>query len=120
MDVLWTSYGEELTGRDVADALPAYAYTTIATVLNRLSRKGAVRRRIEGRTAHFAAITTEVDRMAATMREVLEDGGDLHATFGCFVQTITPEEVATLRRALEGRPRRAAPGLRPGRVGQKT
>lgn len=118
MDVLWASYGREVSGREVADALPAYAYTTVATVLNRLSRKGAVRRRVEGRTAHFAAIHTEVDRAAATMREALEDSGDRRATLGWFVGTITPEEATTLRRALERRPERTARRPRLGRAGQ--
>jgi len=114
MDVLWASYGHEVTGRDVAEALPAYAYTTIATVLNRLSRKGAVRRHVEGRTARFSAIGTEVDRAAAAMREALEDSGDRDAALGRFVRTITPDEAATLRAALEHRPRRrTARGSRP-------
>lgn len=103
MDVLWAAYGGEVTGRDVAEALPSYAYTTVVTVLNRLSRKGAVRRRIEGRTAHFAAIETRADRAVAAMREALEDSGDAGAALGCFVRTITPDEAATLREALERR-----------------
>ncbi len=101
MDVLWASYGREVTGRDVAAALPAYAHTTVVTVLNRLSRKGAVRRHIEGRTARFAAIDTQAARAAAAMREALEASGDPGAALGRFVRTLAPDEAATLRRSLD-------------------
>lgn len=103
MDVLWAAEGRELTGREVAHALPAYAYTTVGTVLNRLSRKGVLRRRIEDRTAHFATIDSRTDRAAAAMRRALEDGDDAAAAVGRFVETMSPEEATTLRRALERR-----------------
>ena len=39
MDVLWEEPGRERTGREVADAFPDHAYTTISTVLDRLVTK---------------------------------------------------------------------------------
>ena len=49
MDILWEEPEGERTVRSVADVLPEYAYTTVATVLERLSQKGLVRRRKVGR-----------------------------------------------------------------------
>lgn len=102
MEVLWASYGSERTGRQVADALPGYAYTTVGTVLSRLSRKGAVRRRVDGRTAWFAAVDTRTERAAAAMRRLLDDGdaGDPDAVLGEFVQSMAPHDAAVLRAAL--------------------
>ena len=40
MEILWTGGGHEITGREVADQLPENAYTTVATVLDRLVHKG--------------------------------------------------------------------------------
>ncbi len=103
MEVLWAAFGTELTGREVADALPRYAYTTVATVLNRMSRKGLVRRRMEGRTTHFAAIDTQADLAAAAMREALDASDDREAALARFAQTVTPAEAATLRHVLDGK-----------------
>ncbi len=49
MEILWAEPGRDRTGRDVADLLPDYAYTTVATMLDRLVHKGLVSRRMDGR-----------------------------------------------------------------------
>ena len=43
MEILWVEFGSELTGREVAEHPPGYAYTTVLTVLTRLEKKGLVR-----------------------------------------------------------------------------
>lgn len=91
----------EVTARQVADALPAYAYTTIATVLNRLSRKGTLRRRIEGRATRFAAIASQADRAASGMLDALTSSDDRSASLTRFAAAMSPEEAALLRRALD-------------------
>ena len=103
MEVLWTSGGQELTRRRVAEALPAYAPTTIGTVLDRLSHKGLVRRTLHGRTARFAAVDTRADRAAAAMRRALEGAEDRAGAVGCFVRSMSAEDARTLRKALEQR-----------------
>ena len=103
MDVLWGGYGRELTGRDVADALPAYAFTTVATVLNRLSRKGDVRKRMEDGKARFAAIHTQADRAATTMRNALSSSDDRRETLARFTASMTADEVEALRAFLDAR-----------------
>lgn len=101
MEVLWSADGREVTGRDVADELPVYAYTTVTTVLNRLSRKGAVRRRMERHTTHFAAVDTQANRAAAAMRDALDSSGDRHMSLLRFVESISPDDAEALRRALD-------------------
>ena len=54
MDTLWEQPTREMTGRDVADTLPESAYTTVATVLDRLVHKGLVRRRMERGAIQFS------------------------------------------------------------------
>lgn len=103
MEVMWTTAQPDLTRRQVAEALPAYAPTTIGTVLDRLSHKGLVRRTLHGRTARFVAVATQVDRAATVMRRELEGAADPVAAVGCFVRTMSPEEARILRGALEQR-----------------
>jgi predicted transcriptional regulator len=101
MDVLWEQPGGEMTGRHVADALPGYAYTTVATVLDRLTHKGLVGRRLDGRAIRFAAVGTRADHTAELMHEALVTNRDPDATLVRFVKTVSPSEAEVLRRALD-------------------
>jgi predicted transcriptional regulator len=103
MEVVWGAAGSELTVREVADALPAYAYTTIATVLSRLSRKGILRRRIDGRAAVFTPLGTQADRAVSAMLEALAASGDRDAALERFVGAVRVGDAAVLRRALQSR-----------------
>src|SRR5271155_466922 len=58
MDVVWEEPDREWTGREVTDALFDYAYTTVATILDRLVHKGLLRRRMEGRIIRFSVVGT--------------------------------------------------------------
>lgn len=106
MDVVWSAGDGEVTARDVADTLDAYAYTTVATVLNRLSRKGAVRRRMDGRTTRFAAVGTPADRAAAAMADALDTSGDRSGALATFAARMSADDRKALLAA-----------LRPSRVG---
>jgi predicted transcriptional regulator len=101
MDILWESSGQELTGRDVADVLSESAYTTVATVLDRLVHKGLVRRRMQGRSIRFAAVGTRAAHTALLMHEALSTGGDRHAALVRFAETLSPSEAAVLRDQLK-------------------
>jgi predicted transcriptional regulator len=101
MDVLWEAPGREQTGRDVADWLPGYAYTTVATVLDRLVHKGLVSRRRDRRVIRFAAIGTAGAHSAVLMRESLEAAGDRHGALVYFAETLSRSEAETLHQALE-------------------
>ncbi len=100
MDVVWAAGPDEVSARAVADELGQYAYTTVATVLNRLSRKGAVRRRMEGRTTMFAAVGTAADRAAEAMADALAASGDRGSALAKFASTMATADRDTLMRAL--------------------
>ena len=101
MDILWGGSEGELTGRYVADLLPEYAYTTVATILDRLVHKGLVRRRMAGRSIRFAAVGTRGAHTAVLMREALAEGNDTDSALLHFAGILTPEEAAVLRHSLE-------------------
>jgi predicted transcriptional regulator len=101
MDILWEDADRELTGRDVADVLPDYAYTTVATVLERLAHKGLVRRRMDGRSIRFAAIGTRAAHTAVLMHDALAVGRDPGSALTRFAETLSSAEAAILRGALD-------------------
>jgi predicted transcriptional regulator len=100
MEILWGSEDREVTGRDVADSLPEYAYTTVATVLDRLVRKGMLTRRLDGRTIRFATVGSEGARTAVLMHKALSEDGDPDAALIRFAENLTDSEATVLRRAL--------------------
>jgi predicted transcriptional regulator len=113
IDILWEEPARELTGRDVADVLPGYAYTTVATVLDRLAHKGLVRRRMDGRTVRFGPTGTGATHTAVVMHEALGATGDPDAALVRFAETISPSEARVLRQALDnlqGKPPRSRSG----------
>ncbi len=107
MSVLWEVSGRELTGRDVANVLTEYAYTTVATVLDRLTRKGLLSRRMEGRTIRFTAIGTLGAHTAVLMHESLEAAQDPESALVHFAETLSRSEAETLRLALNRLDRQA-------------
>lgn len=107
MGVLWEDPGRELTGRDVANVLSEYAYTTVATVLDRLSRKGLVSRRVDGRTIRFTAIGTQGAHTAVLMYDSLKTAQDPEAVLVHFAETLSSSEAQTLLLALNRLDRQA-------------
>jgi predicted transcriptional regulator len=103
MEILWGTSGREVTGREVADLLPGYAYTTVATVLDRLHHKGLVQRRKEGRTIRFTVTGTPAAHTAMLMHEVLETTSDPEGALACFAEIMSHSEANALRRAFEER-----------------
>jgi len=101
MDYLWGHDEGEQTGRQVADALPEYAYTTVATVLDRLVHKGLVRRRMDGRTIRFVAVGTRGAHTAVLMHEALAEGNDPDAALLHFAGILSSDEADILRKSLE-------------------
>ncbi len=103
IEILWNEPGHEQTGREVANELPDYAYTTVATVLDRLAHKGLVRRRREGRTIRFASTGTGAAHTAVLMHDALGATSDTDAALARFAEIVSPEEAAVLRQALDAR-----------------
>ncbi len=101
MDCIWQSSGTDVTVRDVADALPEYAYTTVATILDRLVLKGVLRSRLIKHAKHYAAIGSSGAHTAVLMQDALSADRDPDAALHQFAESLTDTQVAVLRRALE-------------------
>ncbi|MGC3995315.1 MAG: BlaI/MecI/CopY family transcriptional regulator [Propionicimonas sp.] len=73
MDILWSHAGA-LSVRDVHDQISAdrdLAYTTVMTVLDRLAKKGAVVRNLDGRAWLYRPARSKVAEVAAEALELL-------------------------------------------------
>src|SRR5919198_6035663 len=110
METLWDLTGpttgrSDVTARQVVERLAArrsLAYTTVLTVLDRLERKGLVRRPREGRPHRYAPAATREAYAAELMLEALGRASDRHAALVRFVDAVSPREAEVLRRVLAG------------------
>lgn len=104
MDVLWDARGD-VTARAVADALAdrRLALTTVLTVLARLEDKTLVSRSRDGRAHTYRATATRAEHSAELMHQVLQDAGDRQDALVHFIGTVSDADLASLRRALDGR-----------------
>ena len=101
MDILWANSDRELTGRNVADELSEFAYTTVATVLDRLVHKGLVLRRKDGGRIRFSAVGSQGAHSAVLMRQAMEASPDADSALVSFARTLSAAEADVLRAALE-------------------
>jgi predicted transcriptional regulator len=120
MEHVWSAT-EPVTVREVHEALAVerdLAYTTVMTVLDRLAKKGVVRRVRDGRAYRYQAAAGQDQLVADLMREALDgagSGANRAAALVRFVDQASPEEAAALREALAEvdalatRPRRRNP-----------
>lgn len=77
------------------------AYTTVMTVLDRLAKKGLVRRERDGRAYLYTPEQTRDELVAELMHTALEgDADDRTAALVAFVSRVSPEEAAAMRDAL--------------------
>lgn len=109
MRVLWDRPDEPATVREVHAALTQetpLAYTTVMTVLDRLWRKGLVRREPRGRAYQYAPVRSEAEHTAALMRELLSRTGDRQAALAHFVRGMKKRDEAALLRLVEEARRR--------------
>lgn len=72
MKVLWQA-DEPVTSGDICEALPEnnWAYTTVATLLSRLTEKGAVAFKKNGKTKYYTAMIKEGDYQAEQTRHLV-------------------------------------------------
>jgi predicted transcriptional regulator len=89
------------------------AYTTVMTVLARLTEKGLVTRERVGRAYAYSAIRDEAEVTARQMQRLLDAGDDRAAVLSRFVGVLSAEDerllTDLLRRAEDaGRPEDAA------------
>ncbi|GAA1245244.1 BlaI/MecI/CopY family transcriptional regulator [Oryzihumus leptocrescens] len=108
MEHLWTRTGNgdgPATVREVHDVVGAerdLAYTTLMTVLDRLTRKGVVERERDGRAWRYAPLGSREQLTARTLRDALGGLGadDRRAAMVHFLDEASADEIADLRAAL--------------------
>lgn len=103
MNILWER-GTPLTAREVSRALAddrELAHTTVMTVLDRLSKKGLLRRERDGRAWRYRPAATRETYVAELMLGALQETGDRDAALVRFARSVTGEEARVLRSALD-------------------
>jgi predicted transcriptional regulator len=103
MEQLWASPDAQSV-RDVHLALTRdreLAYTTVMTVLDRLAKKGLVRRERDGRAYLYLPEQTREQLVAEVMHTALDsDQANRTAALVAFVGRVSPAEAAAMREAL--------------------
>lgn len=106
LDVLWEADPDTWsTVREVHAALaPArdVAYTTVMTVMDRLSRKQQVVQRKDGRAYLYRARASRSEMVAELLNDTLDDFSthDRQSALVAFVEDASADDVAALRAAL--------------------
>lgn len=96
MEALWGV--DDLTIREVITALgDVHAYTTIATVMTNLDRKGMVCSRREGRSVRYSPRHSRSVHAARAMEHALSASNDRTASILHFVKSMNPDDVDLLR-----------------------
>lgn len=91
LEALW-AHGAEASVRDLLDAFPHAAYTTVMTTMERLYRKGVLDRRKDGRAFFYRVVQTREQlesRLLARAIEPLLDGGNAQPILSCFVDEVS-------------------------------
>ena len=78
------------------------AYTTVMTVLDRMSKKGLVTRERDGRAWRYLPVSTSEELTADLLRDSLEhiESSDRRAAMLHFLDAASPEEIDDLKAAL--------------------
>jgi predicted transcriptional regulator len=102
MTALWAQ-SEPVTARTVLREIgdPDLAYTTVKTVLERLTRKQAVTRVNIDRTWHYTPAASRDDYIAELMLRALDRTGDRDAALVRFARSVSPADADILRAALD-------------------
>lgn len=109
MDCLW-KWGRPATVREIVDAINTrrpVAYTTVMTVATILHSKGWLTRDKPGRAWLYTPVRSREAYAAALMEDALQVSEDRPAVLAHFVEKMSDEEVAALRKALRSAGRRA-------------
>lgn len=109
MDRLWT-WNRPATVREVVDdinKIRPIAYTTVMTVTNILYNKGWLLRGKQGRAWLYSPVRSREAYAAALMEDGLGESKDRPAALVHFVENMSKEEQAALRKALRAVGRQA-------------
>jgi predicted transcriptional regulator len=91
LEALWKK-GAEASVRDVLDAFPQAAYTTVMTTMERLHRKGVLDRRKDGRAFLYRPVSSrdEMERGLVTRAlEPLLRGRSAQPILSCLVDEVS-------------------------------
>lgn len=103
MDRIWRR-GRPVLVRDIVEDLAAervLAYTTIMTVMDKLHRKGWLRREARGRAYVYEAVASRESYTARLMRDAWATSANQAAAFVHFLEQLSEDEARALRAALE-------------------
>ncbi|POM25702.1 Transcriptional regulator BlaI [Actinomadura rubteroloni] len=106
MEVVWDwedSGRGAPTARDVSRALAGdrdLAHTTVMTVLDRLAKKGFLRRRRDGRAWRYSPAESRESYVTELMLGALNETGDRDAALAHFVRSVSRDEMDVIRQAL--------------------
>jgi predicted transcriptional regulator len=102
MTALWART-EPVTARtvlqDIGDS--ELAYTTVKTVLDRLTRKQVVNRSGAGRTWYYTPAASRDEYVAELMLRALDRSRERDSALVRFARAVTPAEAEVLRAALD-------------------
>ncbi|MFG2308661.1 BlaI/MecI/CopY family transcriptional regulator [Streptomyces sp. NPDC048566] len=99
---LWAA-GKPLSAAQVRTAIPqSLARTTVATLLVRLHEKGAVGRSPAARGYLYFPVADSHGLTARRMHRELDQDGDRSLALARFVERLSPDDEAELRRLLDG------------------
>ena len=114
MDHAWTR-DEPVTVREVVDSVGVrhdLAYTTVMTVMERLSTKGFLVRRKVGRAYSYKARLSRDDYSAALVRSVLAASKDRRSVLLGFVRSVKEDDLKELERLVKQAQREGRSGRR--------
>jgi predicted transcriptional regulator len=100
MDRLWDREGTS-TVREVFEDLRQIreiAYTTVMSTMDNLHRKGWLSRKRQGKAFLYWPELTREQYSARLMRDALDAGGNSSLVLSHFLEQMSEEESATLRR----------------------
>lgn len=97
MDYLWLVGAPASPSEVHAAVAPELAYTTMTTVLTRLSGKGRLERERRGRSFVYAPVRSEAEHRADVIRVNLGDAVDRGAVLSSFVDALDPTDLDVLR-----------------------
>ena len=91
LETMWAR-GGEANVRDVLDAFPHAAYTTVMTTMDRLHRKGVLERRKDGRAFVYRTVSSREAMESGLVARALEPllkSGSAQPVLSCLVDEVS-------------------------------
>jgi predicted transcriptional regulator len=106
MDVLWDNSVHEPTVRNIALSFPDLAYTTVATMLDRLVEKGLAQCKMEKHTKRYSAVGSRAAYTAMAMYGSLRRTAEPGVALKRFLEVLSLEDRKMLQEAFRNLKRR--------------